>query len=482
MDGLADCYTTPMTTACIYLRKSQVRTEKEGESLKRQRADCLAYCLAKGFDVVDVREEAQSAYAEKERPIWEKTLKELREGKFQHLIVWKLDRASRKGVIGIAQMIQAVQAVGGVLHSVNEHLDLDTPMGRGVAGIIASVAEQESSNISLRVKSATRQQAAEGRMHGGARKFGWTTTGELVPEEAALIKEAAKRVIVGESLRRIATDWNEREIKTARNASGWHGMTIRQMLLSPVNRGVRTHKGQEVQGDFPTIITTAQHAKISSKLRSTKTGMKQQSLLAGLSILLCGECGRPMRAAGPPKKGQSSRYACQSEPGNGGCGKVHIVRYRVDEEIERRLLLGMKKAPGQSSDPREALETLLEEDRKALDEATADRYIRRTITDKQFGQVYDTLTKRIEATEEKLSRLAPDALRQPGKDFASHWEGADFAERRDIIKNAIIWVKIFPAVRYGNVFDFSRIKIRWALGWILDHSQTDELVDATALK
>jgi Recombinase len=105
------------------------------------------------------------------------------------------------------------------------------------------------------VKDAVERNAREGkRTGGGSRPFGdkiirqdlgdcaprrWHIVGEeLEPAEAEAIKEAATRVLRGESLRSIAMDWNRRGIKTVggnstkpkderadrdRGARLWHG-------------------------------------------------------------------------------------------------------------------------------------------------------------------------------------------------------------------------------------------------------------------
>jgi hypothetical protein len=80
------------------------------------------------------------------------------------------------------------------------------------------------------VKDAVERNARAGRRTGGgSRPFGyriirhdqgegaqrrWRVGGELELAEADAIKEAATRVLKGESLRSIAMDWNGRGVKT----------------------------------------------------------------------------------------------------------------------------------------------------------------------------------------------------------------------------------------------------------------------------
>ena len=110
-------------------------------------------------------------------------------------------------------------------------LDLSTASGGFYGFMETGWSWYESAIRSQRVKDAVEPNAREGkRTGGGSRPFGykiikqdlgdgaprrWRIVGEeLEPAEAEAIKEAATRVLRGESLRSIAMDWNRRGIKT----------------------------------------------------------------------------------------------------------------------------------------------------------------------------------------------------------------------------------------------------------------------------
>ena len=68
---------------------------------------------------------------------------------------------------------------------------------------------------------------------------------EIEPAEAEAIKEAASRVLRGESIRSIAFDFNDRGIKPVAGGR-WAGSTLRRMLISPRIAGLREHNGEVV--------------------------------------------------------------------------------------------------------------------------------------------------------------------------------------------------------------------------------------------
>src|SRR5690606_1545255 len=105
------------------------------------------------------------------------------------------------------------------LVSVAESLDLTTPTGRFVATILAAFAEMEAATIAERVAAGIAGARQLGRWAGGAAPYGFRIVpapdgpGYVLapdPETAPYVREAAERVLAGESLYRIANDFNAR--------------------------------------------------------------------------------------------------------------------------------------------------------------------------------------------------------------------------------------------------------------------------------
>ena len=114
------------------------------------------------------------------------------------------------------------------------------------ARVVGAVAGAESEHKSERIRRQREQAAAAGRFHGGRRSFGYEADGVTVVEaEAVLIREAAGRFLAGESLREIATDFNEREIPTASGGT-WGVSSLRSVLSGPRAAGRRVFRGEDV--------------------------------------------------------------------------------------------------------------------------------------------------------------------------------------------------------------------------------------------
>src|SRR5205807_9617457 len=106
------------------------------------------------------------------------------------------------------------ESAGVSLASVTEPIDTSNELGLAIVRILVTFAGLESSTKSLRLKSAALAAALAGQRHSGRRAYGFSAGGStVVPEEAAVIREAATRVLNGESLASVARDLGVRGIR-----------------------------------------------------------------------------------------------------------------------------------------------------------------------------------------------------------------------------------------------------------------------------
>jgi hypothetical protein len=92
-------------------------------------------------------------------------------------------------------------------------IDLTTPSGRLLARILAAVAANEGDIKSARLSEQRAQHAKAGRAHGPL-GYGYDQDQRIVPDEAAVVREVATRLIDGDTLYSIAVDLNARGVPT----------------------------------------------------------------------------------------------------------------------------------------------------------------------------------------------------------------------------------------------------------------------------
>ena len=78
-----------------------------------------------------------------ERPGLEKLLSDVRAGKVKKVVVWRLDRLGRTAK-GLHEFFEELLSLRVGFLSLRDSLDLSTPAGRLMAGVLASVAQYET--------------------------------------------------------------------------------------------------------------------------------------------------------------------------------------------------------------------------------------------------------------------------------------------------------------------------------------------------
>jgi DNA invertase Pin-like site-specific DNA recombinase len=104
----------------------------------------------------------------KQRPQREALLRAARRREIDVIAVWRLDRWGRS-LADLVVTLKELSDVGVGFVSLNEALDLTTPSGRAMAGMLAVFAEFEREVIRERVRAGIAQARLEGRPHGRPR-------------------------------------------------------------------------------------------------------------------------------------------------------------------------------------------------------------------------------------------------------------------------------------------------------------------------
>ena len=139
-------------------------------------------------------------------------LKDIRNGEVDAIVIFKLDRLSRKQRDTLTIIEDSLLSNGVDLASLNETLDTTTPWGRAMIGILSSFNQLESENIALRTKMGRYATAREGGYAGGKPPLGYRAeNGQLVivPEEAEIVRKVFELKAQGKTLQGIADILNE---------------------------------------------------------------------------------------------------------------------------------------------------------------------------------------------------------------------------------------------------------------------------------
>ena len=120
-----------------------------------------------------------------DRPGMEKLLADLRLGKVERIVVWRLDRLGRT-TRGLCQLFDELSERKVDLVSLKDGFSLASPAGRLHARILASVAEYETEVRAERVAAGQAVARKNGKKWGGSKK-GWRW--KVSDEQVAAIRE-----------------------------------------------------------------------------------------------------------------------------------------------------------------------------------------------------------------------------------------------------------------------------------------------------
>lgn len=448
--------------AIIYTRVSS--DLREGRSVDQQEKECRAACERNGWEIVAVlqdNDKGASRHSKKDRPEYRRLRDVLEPGMV--LVTWEASRAQRD--LKVYAELRDLCAERGVKWSYSGSVyDLNTSDGRFTTGLHALLSEHESDKTHERVLRDFRAAAFEGRPHGkivyGYRAEYDKTTGAMkrVPDEleSNVIKEAAYRVLAGETPWAIAKDFNANGVPTPGTSKEWVGQRVSLMLKRPTYAGLRTHHGAITQGQWEPIISLEDHQKIVAILsdpnRRTQRGVAPAHLLSG--IAKCGVCGARVERL---KNSGYDSYTCTSPKRHVGRRTIH-----VDKLVEEAVIARLETASSvdELADP--GVAAALEEARKLRSELEAfvDKAADGELTAASLARIEARMLPRIRDAERRGSQVVNPLVREMlGNNARSTWERFSVANRRIVVR-ALARITILPAPR-GRVFRPEFVKLEW---------------------
>jgi DNA invertase Pin-like site-specific DNA recombinase len=459
--------------AVIYARISQDRAG-EGLGVQRQLDDCRAEAERRGWPVVaEFVDDDVSAYSGRTRPGYRALLEAIRQGEADAVLVWHVDRLHRRP-IELEEFVNTCTKAG-VSDLATVHGDLNIGNGDGllIARLMAAVAANESDAKSRRSKRKMLELAQAGKPSGGGpRPFGFRSDKvTLDPDEAAVIRDLATRLLAGEPLTTLTTWLQDNEVRTVMGKE-WRTPTVRNLLKSPRIAGLREHQGQVIgKATWPAIITEEEHERIVALVTdpARRTNRTARSyLLSGLCR--CGKCGAKMVT------GQSRgrrRYMCRSGADFGGCGGIMIsatveeliaeaVLYRLDTPELAAAIEGRQRADETTA----ALSESIAADAAQLQEL-ADLYAARAITAAEWLTARKTIEARLTGNRRRQAQQAGSTVIAGhignGSALRSEWPEMALGRQAAIVRAVIDHVTIGPGTLGARSIDPARVDVHWRL-------------------
>jgi site-specific DNA recombinase len=478
-----------VSTVVSYARISAEEVGNK-DNCEIQSAECREYAADRGWSITRAYVDNNisiSRRSTKPREGFEQMFATITAGRIDIVVVTEPERLYRRpreleDLIDIAEAGQPIK----IVCTDGREFDLGTTSGKHDLRSHVVNAAREADKIADRSKRKKLAHAREGRPSGGTRPFGFAP--DLVTiraDEAALIRQAADRLVAGDSLRAIVAGWNRDGITTP-TGRAWAPYTLKRLLLSPRVRGLRQHQGAILgRAVWPAILDSEQAELVARLLtnpdRASRSRFTGRSYLL-TSILECGACHARLYG-GLHTDSRSGRkypiYSCKRGPGFEGCGKVHQLTEPIDDLVSEAILDALDspkldavlRARAEHSQEGQLFDRL-QTDRTRLVQL-GDDYGDGTIDKPTYVRQKARLTERIDTVQRALDQIA--AARTlvslpPAGQIRSEWEKATIDQRRAIIAAVVEKVLLHPTgsghrrvwrIKGGWGFDPATIEITW---------------------
>jgi site-specific DNA recombinase len=177
-----------------YIRVSTEDQAREGISLDNQDAKIKAYASLNNMDLVEIISDAGISGKTMDRPGISRVLEMLNKRDVDAVIVYKLDRLSRKTLDNLT-LIESFDKNGIAFHSIMEKIDTKSAQGRFFLTIISALAQMERDQIVERTKDALNHKRNK-REWMGRIPYGYKVEDNHLVEDPAAIRtiQKAKRL------------------------------------------------------------------------------------------------------------------------------------------------------------------------------------------------------------------------------------------------------------------------------------------------
>ena len=287
----------------IYVRVSTQEQAKEGYSIGEQTDRLKKFCEAHDWLVVNVYTDAGHSGADTNRPALQSMLSDIRSGKIDKVLVYKLDRLSRSQKDTLTLIENEFLPHNTDFESMSEKLDTSTPQGRLFLGILAAFAQLEREVIKERMSMGIAARIKEGKWKGGGHvPFGYDyepSLDKLVVNEweSMIVKEIYDMYLQGIKINSISNKLDE--IGHALKNGKSDPRRIKYILSNKTYCGYIKQKEDWIKGLHDAIIDESSYETVEKMLKETHerymaSGYKAESTTVTSYLggfLHCSRCG-----------------------------------------------------------------------------------------------------------------------------------------------------------------------------------------------
>jgi site-specific DNA recombinase len=350
---------TPRLRCAIYTRKStEEGLDQEFNSLDAQREACAAYVASQvglGWKLVSDRyDDPGCSGGSMERPALQRLLQDIRDGKVDVVVVYKIDRLTRS-LTDFSRIVEVFDQAGVSFVSVTQQFNTTTSMGRLTLNVLLSFAQFEREVTAERIRDKIAASKKKGMWMGGVVPLGYRVENRKLivhPEEAKTVRWLFERYLQLKSVRALVDEaashghagrTTMRKAGSAVTTRPFGRGNLYHLLSNVIYVGSIRHRDKIYDGEHQAILDCDVFDEVQRLLKDQTPNRKSSfnqldsHLLTGI---LYDDAGEKLRAVHANKQGVRYRYYVSRKLVEGrkkDAAGWRLPANEVDSLVEHRL-------------------------------------------------------------------------------------------------------------------------------------------------
>jgi site-specific DNA recombinase len=340
----------------IYTRKSSEEgLEQSFNSLEAQREACRAYVLSQKHEgwavLANHYDDGGFSGGTMERPGLKQLLNDIRAGKIDTVVVYKVDRLTRS-LTDFSKIIEIFDAQKVSFVSVTQHFNTTTSMGRLTLNVLLSFAQFEREITGERIRDKIAASKKRGIWMGGLVPLGYDCVDRHLvvnQPEANTVREIFRQYLRLGCVSKLKHFLEHKQIRSKiRTSSAGHaggGATysrgaLYHLLNNRIYIGETVHRKESYTGQHQSIVPREVWNKVAARLRENNQAHrngKSHSTPSLLSGRLFDSSGVRFTPTHSVKNGKRYRYYTSQTVVRKDGAKPVITRFPA-QELERFVL------------------------------------------------------------------------------------------------------------------------------------------------
>ena len=308
--------------AGVYIRVSTEDQAREGFSLGEQEEKLLALCKFKDLEVYKVYKDAGiSAKDMEHRPQFQEMLKDMKDGKINYIVAYKLDRITRS-VRDLEELISVLEQYNCFLLCDRDDVNTSTANGRFFVRMLTVLSQLEIEIVSERTKFGLNGAIKSGHIPG-QRPFGYKSADDkkMIIDNATrpYVEKIFDLYLEGKSFQQIANYFEENNIYPKKK---WKDTTIQKIIDNKIYMGdyeqyKRIGKQENLEpitymNVVEPIISRAKWEECQRQKERNQRTYTRDRIYTFFQRLKCPNCSRIMKCKGSGgTKRKYMYYTCE---------------------------------------------------------------------------------------------------------------------------------------------------------------------------